>query len=77
MSINLTANAGVASDVTPGGATTEPGVISTLNTTPMEESGVVTVERPSQNAPIANLGDFLQRRTLLKRYTYADRKSVV
>lgn len=71
MSINLTANAGVASDVTQGGATTEPGVISTLNTTPMEESGAVTVERSSQNAPIANLGDFLQRRTLLKRYTFA------
>lgn len=70
MSVNLTANTSVASDVTTGQETIHEGVISTLQTTPAEVSGSTTIEKARQNAPLGQLGNFFQRRTLLKRYTF-------
>lgn len=70
MSINLTGNTSVASDVTPGQETVSEGVISTLKTTPVESSGFSTTERPTQDAPLGHLANFLSRRTVLKKYTF-------
>lgn len=70
MSVQLTANASVASDVVTGQETIHEGVISTLQTTPAEVSGVNTSEIPQQSIVPQQLGNFFQRRTLINQRTF-------